>query len=179
MQEVATLGGGCFWCLEAVFDQLKGVFSVESGYCGGSVKNPTYEQVCSGTTGHAEVVQIKFDPQEISFHQILQVFFSIHDPTQLNRQGADIGTQYRSVIFYHSEQQRQTAKQVMEELSAAGTWGGKIVTQLVPADTFYKAEEYHQKYFSRNPNQGYCMFVISPKIKKFKQEFRNLLKLTD
>src|SRR4029079_18613745 len=153
--EVATLAGGCFWCLEAVYDQLKGVEHVESGYAGGHVRNPTYRQVCNGDTGHAEVVQLTFDPQIISFKELLDVFFTIHDPTTLNRQGADVGTQYRSAIFYHSPEQQATAKQVIEDLDAAKVWGAPIVTEVVPFQIFYKAEDYHQGYFRGNPTQGY------------------------
>lgn len=174
--EVATLGGGCFWCLEAVFDELRGVESVESGYAGGKIPNPTYEQVCTGTTGHAEVVQIKFDPEEVSFREILQVFFTIHDPTQLNRQGADVGTQYRSVIFYHNAEQRQVAESLIRDMTEAAVWDGQIVTEVVPIDTFYKAEEYHQKYFAKNPTQGYCQFVVSPKVEKFRKYYKERLK---
>lgn len=174
--EVATLGGGCFWCLEAVFDELQGVESVESGYAGGRIPNPTYEQVCTGMTGHAEVVQIKFDPEEVSFKEILQVFFTIHDPTQLNRQGADVGTQYRSVIFYHDPEQRQVAESLIKEMTEAGIWDSQIVTEVAPLDVFYKAEEYHQKYFAKNPTQGYCQFVVSPKVQKFRKYYKERLK---
>src|SRR5579884_3184859 len=162
-REVATLGGGCFWCLEPVFDDLRGVISVESGYAGGTVPNPTYEQVCSGRTGHAEVVQVNFDPAQISYQDILRIFFSIHDPTTLNRQGADVGTQYRSVIFYHSPEQKQTAEQRIRELSEAKTWDQPLVTELTPFTTFYPAEDYHQHYFEHNPTQPYCQLVVSPK----------------
>ncbi|HQA66979.1 MAG TPA: peptide-methionine (S)-S-oxide reductase MsrA [Aggregatilineales bacterium] len=174
--ETATLGGGCFWCLEAVYDQLRGVQDVVSGYAGGHVENPTYEQVSSGQTGHAEVVQITFDPDVISYGEILDVFFTIHDPTTLNRQGADIGTQYRSVIFYHSEEQRRIAVEKMKAIEDAGIWDDPIVTQLEPFDAFYPAEDYHQEYYERNPNAGYCQFVIKPKVAKFRKEFMNRLK---
>lgn len=174
--ETATLGGGCFWCLEAVYDQLRGVQDVVSGYAGGHVENPTYEQVSSGQTGHAGVVQITFDPDVISYGEILDVFFTIHDPTTLNRQGADIGTQYRSVIFYHSEEQRRIAVEKMKAIEDAGIWDDPIVTQLEPFDAFYPAEAYHQEYYARNPNAGYCQFVIKPKVAKFRKEFMNRLK---
>jgi peptide-methionine (S)-S-oxide reductase len=175
-QEVATLGGGCFWCLEAVFDELNGVERVESGYAGGTVPNPSYEAVCAETTGHAEVVQIIFDPQVVSFKEILQVFFTIHDPTTLNRQGADVGTQYRSVIFYHTPEQQAIAAQVIQELTAAGIWKARIVTEIVPFTAFYRAEDYHQEFFQQNPGQLYCQFVISPKVAKFRKEFLTKLK---
>jgi peptide-methionine (S)-S-oxide reductase len=175
-KEMATLGGGCFWCLEAVYEQLKGVEAVVSGYCGGEVANPTYEQVCTGTTGHAEVVQITFDSSAITFRDILNVFFTIHDPTTLNRQGADVGTQYRSAIFYHSPEQRQVAEEAIAELTAAGLWNDPIVTEVVPLSTFYPAEEYHQGYFRRNPYQGYCQIVIAPKVAKFRQQYVDQLK---
>jgi peptide-methionine (S)-S-oxide reductase len=174
--EVTTLGGGCFWCLEAVYDQLKGVQDVVSGYAGGHVLNPTYQQVCNGTTGHAEVIQITFDPLVVSFRQILEVFFTIHDPTTLNRQGADVGPQYRSAIFYHSPEQKQIAEEVIREFTTAGLWDKPIVTQVAPIDRFYPAEAYHQEYFARNPNQGYCQFVIAPKVSKFRQKFLANLK---
>ena len=175
-KEVATLGGGCFWCLEAVFDELKGVVDVVSGYAGGSHPDPTYQQVCSGTTGHAEVVQVTFDPQEISFREILEVFFSIHDPTTLNRQGADVGTQYRSAIFYHTPQQKVTAEQVIRELGAEKIWRNSIVTEVTPFTEFFPAEDYHQEYFARNPGQGYCQFVIAPKVAKFRKQHLERLK---
>ncbi len=175
-REVATLGGGCFWCTEAVFDELKGVESVESGYSGGTVANPSYQLVCTGTTGHAEVVQITFDPAVISYKQLLQVFFTVHDPTTLNRQGADVGTQYRSVIFYHSDEQKRVAEEVIKEVEAQKIWDGKIVTELVPAKPFYNAEDYHQEYFSNNPSQPYCRVVIAPKVKKFRDHYREMLK---
>lgn len=173
--ETATLGGGCFWCLEAVFQQLRGVRKVTSGYSGGHVKNPTYEQVCTGTTGHAEVVQVVFDPQAISYEELLEVFFAIHDPTTLNRQGNDVGPQYRSVIFYHNERQRQTALGLKDRLDRSGRYAAPIVTQIVPFEAFYPAEEYHQNYFRRNPNQSYCRVVIAPKLEKFKKQFQKKL----
>ena len=175
-KEVATLGGGCFWCTEAVSSELKGVEQVEPGYSGGSVPNPTYEQVCSGTTGHAEVLQITFDPNVISFREILDVFFATHDPTTLNRQGNDVGTQYRSVIFYHDEEQKATAEKVIQELTKAKTWDAPIVTQVEPFKAFYEAEEYHKNYFKRHPEQAYCQVVIAPKIAKFKKLFLPKLK---
>ncbi len=174
--EVATLGGGCFWCLEAVFQDLKGVEKVESGYAGGTLPNPSYEQVCTGTTGHAEVVQITFDPQVISFRELLEVFFTIHDPTTLNRQGPDVGTQYRSAIFYHNEAQKAIAEEVIRELNAAGIWDAPIVTEVVPLRAFYRAEAYHQEYFKRNPAQPYCRVVIAPKVAKFRQRYLEKLK---
>ncbi len=175
-QEVATLGGGCFWCLEAVFEQLRGVGMVESGYAGGSVAQPNYRQVCSGNTGHAEVVQITFDPAVISFREILDVFFAIHDPTTLNRQGADVGTQYRSAIFYHTQEQREIAEREIAELNAARIWDAPIVTEVVPLRAFYRAEDYHQEYFRQNPGQPYCQAVVSPKVAKFRKQFAAKLK---
>jgi peptide-methionine (S)-S-oxide reductase len=175
-KEVATLGGGCFWCLEAVYDELNGVAKVESGYAGGLMPDPTYEAVCSGITGHAEVVQVTFDPQLVSFKEILEIFFTIHDPTTLNRQGADVGTQYRSAIFYHTPEQQAIAAQVMQELTAAGLWKAPIVTEVVPFTAFYPAEDYHQEFFQRHPEQLYCQFVISPKIAKFRKAFLTKLK---
>lgn len=174
--ETATLGGGCFWCTEAIFTQLKGVESVESGYSGGSVSNPSYEDVCTGETGHAEVVQVKFDPNVISYSDILRVFFSAHDPTTLNRQGADVGTQYRSVIFYHGEQQKQMAKEAMNEVDSSKIWGKPAVTEIVPFKAFYPAEEYHKDYFERNPRQPYCQVVIAPKVAKFRKHYFDRLK---
>jgi peptide-methionine (S)-S-oxide reductase len=174
--EVATLGGGCFWCLEAVFDDLRGVGSVESGYAGGHRPNPTYEQVCTGTTGHAEVVQVTFDPREITYSDLLRVFFAIHDPTSLNRQGADVGSQYRSVILYHSPEQKRTAEEVIRSLQDEGIWEKPIVTQLVPFETFYRAEDYHQEYFANNPSQPYCNVVIAPKVAKFRKQYVEMLK---
>jgi peptide-methionine (S)-S-oxide reductase len=170
-REVATLAGGCFWCLEAVFLELKGVDSVRSGYAGGTLPNPSYELVCTGTTGHAEVVQIAFDPNVVSFRDLLDIFFVIHDPTTLNRQGADVGTQYRSAIFYHTPHQQAEAERAIAELEAAQVWDGPIVTEIVPLETFYPAEEYHRDYFRRNPNQGYCRAVIAPKVAKFRKQF--------
>jgi peptide-methionine (S)-S-oxide reductase len=174
--EVATLAGGCFWCLEAVFDELKGVESVESGYSGGHVQNPGYAQVCDGDTGHAEVVQVTFDPQVISYKDLLTVFFTIHDLTTLNRQGNDVGTQYRSAIFYHDEQQKKVAEEVIREITAAGIWDAPIVTEVTPFDKFYIAEDYHQEYFKKNPFQGYCRAVIAPKVTKFRHKFADRLK---
>jgi peptide-methionine (S)-S-oxide reductase len=175
-KEVATLAGGCFWCLEAVFDDLKGVESVESGYMGGRPANPTYEQVCSGDTGHAEVVQLTFDPGVVSFKEILEVFFVIHDPTTLNRQGNDAGTQYRSAVFYHSAEQKSAAEQVIANLDSAGIYDDPIVTEVVPASQFYVAEDYHQEYFRRNPAQPYCAYVVRPKVAKFRKHFLEKLK---
>jgi peptide-methionine (S)-S-oxide reductase len=174
--ELATLGGGCFWCLEAVFDELEGVERVVSGYAGGHVPQPTYEAVCSGTTGHAEVVQVTFDPRRLSYADLLRVFFSIHDPTTLNRQGPDVGTQYRSAIFYHSEEQRASAEQVIAQLEAAQLWDAPIVTEVKPLDTFYPAEEYHQRYYESNRFQPYCLFVVRPKVAKFRKEHVSRLK---
>ena len=174
--ETATLGGGCFWCLEAVYAGLKGVVRVESGYAGGTVPNPSYREVCAETTGHAEVVQLTFDPQVISFKEILEVFFTIHDPTTLNRQGADVGTQYRSAIFYHTPDQKATAEQVIQEITAAGVWEKPIVTEVTPFSAFYKAEAYHQEFFQRNPQQPYCQFVIAPKVASFRKKFLAKLK---
>jgi peptide-methionine (S)-S-oxide reductase len=175
-QEVATLAGGCFWCLEAVYDDLAGVGAVESGYMGGRNPNPTYEEVCSGNTGHAEVVRLTFDPATISFREILEVFFVIHDPTTLNRQGNDFGTQYRSAIFYHSPEQRQTAEAVIAELKRAQVYDAPIVTEIAPASDFWIAERYHQEYFRRNPAQSYCMWVVAPKVQKFRKQFLSKLK---
>lgn len=175
-REIATLAGGCFWCLEAVYQELRGVELVESGYMGGHIRNPSYREVCNGTTGHAEVVQITFDTQEVSFQEILEVFFTIHDPTTLNRQGADVGTQYRSAIFYHSDEQKATAEQVIREITTAGVWNNPIVTQVAPADTFYKAENYHQNYYTQNGGQPYCQVVIAPKVSKFRKQYLNRLK---
>lgn len=167
--ETATLGGGCFWCLEAVYQQVKGVQHVESGYTGGQVADPTYEQVCEGTTGHAEVVRLQFDPAVVSYREILEIFFTIHDPTTLNRQGNDVGTQYRSVIYFHSPQQQETAKHVIAEM--ANVWDAPIVTELSPIGVYYKAEDYHQNYFVQHPLQGYCAFVVAPKVAKFRKTF--------
>jgi len=174
--EVATLAGGCFWCLEAVYDLLKGVKSVESGYMGGKVVNPSYQQVCTGTTGHAEVVQVTFDPAEVNFKDILDVFFTVHDPTTLNRQGNDVGTQYRSAIFYHSPEQKAAADQKIAELNTSHLWNNLIVTEVTPAETFYIAEDYHQEYFANNPNQGYCQFIVAPKVAKFRKHYLEKLK---
>jgi peptide-methionine (S)-S-oxide reductase len=168
--EVATLGAGCFWCVDTIFRELRGVTSVVSGYAGGTRANPSYEQVCTGATGHAEVVQITFDPQQISYHDLLEVFFSVHDPTTLNRQGADVGTQYRSVIFAHSPEQRAIAEQTIAEMNARKIWDDPIVTQVVDAAPFYPAEDYHQNYYVKNPNQGYCRVVIAPKVAKFRSQ---------
>ena len=175
-KEIITLGGGCFWCLEPVYDELKGVEDVVSGYAGGAPANPTYEQICTGRTGHAEVVQVTFDPSVVSLKEILQVFFTIHDPTTLNRQGADVGTQYRSVIFYENEAQRQVAEEVIAEVNAAQIWKGPIVTELMPLPAFYQAEDYHQEYYLHNPNQGYCRIVIAPKVAKFRKQYLDQLK---
>jgi peptide-methionine (S)-S-oxide reductase len=169
--EIATVGGGCFWCLEAVFDDLKGIEDVVSGYAGGSSANPTYRQVCNGTTGHAEVVRIAFDPNAVTFKQLLEVFFTIHDPTTLNRQGNDVGTQYRSVIFYHSPEQKAIAERTIAEIEALKIWDGPIVTQLAPVPAFYAAEDYHQEYFRNNAEQPYCQIVIAPKVAKFRQKY--------
>jgi peptide-methionine (S)-S-oxide reductase len=175
-RDVATLAGGCFWCLEAVFEQLRGVEKVESGYSGGTVTNPTYKQVSSGTTGHAEVVQVTFDPAEISFRALLEVFFTIHDPTTLNRQGADVGPQYRSAIFYHDEEQRAIAEQVIQEITEAGIWDGPLVTEVAPYGAFFKAEDYHQEYYRNNAYQPYCRVVIAPKVAKFRRKHVDRLK---
>ena len=174
--EIATLAGGCFWCLEAVYDQLKGVEDVVSGYAGGHVARPSYELVCTGQTGHAEVVQITFDPDVVTFRDLLNVFFTIHDPTTLNRQGADVGTQYRSAIFTHSPEQKAIAEQTIAELNAAKLWVNPIVTEVTPLTEFYPAEDYHQEYFARNPGQGYCRVVIAPKVAKFRKQYLEQLK---
>lgn len=174
--ETATLAAGCFWCVEAVFDDLKGVEDVVSGYSGGHKENPTYQEVCSETTGHAEVVQIKFDPSEISYADILRVFFAVHDPTTLNRQGNDIGTSYRSAIFYHNDEQKQIAGEIIKEVSDAEIYDRPIVTQVAAFDKFYPAEDYHQEYFANNPNQPYCAAVVAPKVAKFRKQFVNRLK---
>lgn len=175
-RDVATLGGGCFWCLEAVYDEIEGVISVESGYAGGHKPNPTYEEVCTGRTGHAEVVQIIFDPQVITFRDLLDIFFSIHDPTTPNRQGADVGPQYRSIILYHNDEQRRIAEETIAELNAAKIWHAPIVTEVKPFTEFWRAEEYHQEYFAKNPYQGYCMAVVAPKVMKARKQFANRLK---
>ncbi len=174
--EVATLGGGCFWCLEPIFAQLKGVEDAVVGYAGGKTAAPTYEQVCTGLTGHAEVVQVTFEPAVISYREILEVFFSVHDPTTRNRQGADVGTQYRSIILYHNEEQRQTAESLIAELNQKGIWQKPIVTEVAPFTVFYPAEEYHQEYFEKNPYAGYCQVVIQPKVGKFRKQFAERLK---
>ncbi len=174
--EKATFGSGCFWCTEAVFQQLRGVKSVVSGYSNGNVENPTYEDVCSGTTGHAEVIQVTYDPAVISFDELLKVFWQTHDPTTPNQQGNDIGTQYRSAVFYHTEEQRRIAEQYKRQLDASKTFAKPIVTEITPINNFYPAEKYHQNYFNSNPSQGYCQFVIRPKVEKFNKEFRALLK---
>jgi peptide-methionine (S)-S-oxide reductase len=174
--ETATLAGGCFWCVEAVFDELRGVESVVSGYIGGDVPNPSYESVCSGATGHAEAVQVTFDPGVVTFREILEIFFTVHDPTTLNRQGADVGTQYRSAIFYHTPEQHETAELVMAELNGEKIWDAPIVTEVAPLSEFYAAEAYHQKYFRNNPGQGYCRAVVAPKVSKFRQKFLEKLK---
>ncbi|MFY4729581.1 peptide-methionine (S)-S-oxide reductase MsrA [Nitrospira sp. BLG_2] len=175
-KEVAILAGGCFWCLEAVYDQVRGVESVESGYIGGTVEDPTYEAVCSGQTGHAEAVRITFDPQAISYKELLEIFFVIHDPTTLNRQGNDQGTQYRSAIFYTSSPQQQIAENVINSLNDQKVYDAPLVTQVIPAGRWYEAEPYHQEYFVRNPFQGYCQFVVSPKVAKFRKQFSHRLK---
>ena len=174
--EVATLGGGCFWCLEAVYQELRGVEKVESGYSGGDVPHPTYRQVCSETTGHAEVVQVTFDPDEVSYRDILDVYFTIHDPTTRNRQGADVGTQYRSAIFYHTEEQKRVAEEAISDLETEGIWNSPIVTEVVPFDEFYVAEDYHQDYFRNNGFQPYCQVIIAPKVSKFRKEHLERLK---
>jgi peptide-methionine (S)-S-oxide reductase len=175
-REVATLGGGCFWCLEAVYQELRGVEKVESGYSGGHVPNPTYRAVCSETTGHAEVVQVAFDPSVVSYRDILEVYFTIHDPTTLNRQGADVGTQYRSVIFYHDDEQRRVAERVISDLESEGIWSDPIVTEVAAFDEFYVAEDYHQNYFRNNGFQPYCQVIIAPKVAKFRKEHLDRLK---
>lgn len=174
--EVATLAGGCFWCLEAIFREVDGVEDVTSGYTGGTTVNPTYQEVCTGTTGHAESIQLTFNPGKISYREILQIFFSVHDPTTLNRQGEDVGTQYRSAIFYHNDQQRATAEAVIRELNEAHLWKRPIVTQVVSLDKFYPAEDYHREYFSRHPEQSYCQMVISPKVSKFRKQWAKRLR---
>jgi peptide-methionine (S)-S-oxide reductase len=173
---LATLGGGCFWCLDPVYEELQGVLDVTVGYSGGKTPEPSYQMVCTGMTGHAEVVQVTFDPQVISYEDILRVFFTFHDPTTLNRQGADVGTQYRSVIFYHDESQRQAAESVIQEIEAQKMWEKPIVTEVTPFKEFYRAEEYHQEYFKKNPYQGYCRVVIAPKVTKFRKMYHERLK---
>lgn len=175
-REVATLGGGCFWCIEAVFDSLQGVISVESGYSGGHLENPTYEDICGGDTGHAEVIRVTFDPAVVAYREILEVFFAIHDPTTLNAQGNDIGTQYRSVIFFHTPEQKAVADAVIRALTEAKEFSRPIVTEISPAPKFYEAEQYHQEYFERNPRQPYCQYVVSPKVAKFRKQFAARLK---
>lgn len=174
--EKATLGGGCFWCTEAVFDALKGVTSVESGYSGGHKESPTYQEVCSETTGHAEVVQVEFDPAELSYADLLRVFFTVHDPTQLNRQGNDIGTSYRSAIFYHDDEQAQTAREVIAEVESEGIYDGPVVTEVTKFEKFWPAEDYHSDYFANNPNQPYCRAVVAPKVAKFRSKFADRVK---
>ena len=174
--EIATLGGGCFWCIDTIFRELKGVEKVESGYAGGRMPNPTYRDVCSGMTGHAEVVQVTFDPSVLSFRDLLGVFFTVHDPTTPDRQGADVGTQYRSIVLYHSDAQRDTANQAIDELNTNKVWDDPIVTQVVPFTTFYSAETYHQDYYSQNQNQPYCQIVIAPKVAKFRKTYLDRLR---
>ena len=174
--QTATLAGGCFWCLEAVFDEIKGVHSVESGYAGGAMANPSYREVCNGNTGHAEVVQVHFDPNVVSYRDLLNVFFAIHDPTTMNRQGADMGTQYRSAIFYHDDGQKMIAEALIKDLNAQKIWDKPIVTEMAKLDKFYMAEDYHQEYFARNPYQPYCQTVVAPKVSKFRKHFLELLK---
>jgi peptide-methionine (S)-S-oxide reductase len=175
-REVITLGGGCFWCTEAVFQQLNGVDTVISGYMGGNVKNPTYREICTGTTGHAEVIQVIYNPEILTVTEILEVFFATHDPTTLNRQGADVGTQYRSVVFYHNEEQRKTTEEIIQELNKAKVFNSPIVTQIAKAEVFYPAEDYHQNYYNLNSNQSYCAYVITPKLEKFQNVFKDKLK---
>ena len=174
--QIATLAGGCFWCLEAVFDELNGVASVESGYSGGRVANPSYKDICSGMTGHAEGVQVTFDPSIVSYRDLLRVFFTVHDPTTLNRQGADVGTQYRSAIFYHDEEQKRVAEDVIREITAEKLWSNPIVTEVAKFEKFYMAEDYHQEYFANNPYQPYCMAVVAPKVLKFRKMYTERLK---
>ena len=175
-QDTAIFASGCFWCTEAIFDEVEGVKKAESGYTGGHIKNPSYREVCNETTGHAEAVRIIYDPEMISYQELLEIFFMTHDPTTLNRQGADAGTQYRSAIFYHSEVQKKTAESIIQELNSSGAWDDPIVTEVTAADTFYLAEDYHQDYFTKNPSAAYCSFVISPKLEKFKKVFSEKLK---
>lgn len=175
-KELATFGGGCFWCVEAIYERVRGLSRVESGYSGGHVKNPSYREISTGETGHAEVVQLEYDPEQISFAALLKIFFKTHDPTTLNRQGADVGTQYRSTILYHNVEQRETAQRIIEDLDKAGIWNNPIVTTLEPFKEFYSAEKYHQEYYENNPNQGYCRMVIQPKVDKFEALFREFLK---
>jgi len=175
-EEIATFGGGCFWCVEAIYERVEGVHSVTSGYSGGHVDNPDYQQVSTGLTGHAEVVQIRYDPDVVSFYELLEIFFKTHDPTTLNRQGADVGTQYRSIILYHSESQKRQAEEIIADLNAAGVYDRPIVTKVEPFEKSYPAEDYHQEYFENNPNQGYCRLVIQPKVEKFEKVFKDKLK---
>lgn len=172
----ATLAGGCFWCLEAVFDEIKGIHSVESGYAGGHMDNPSYRAVCNGDTGHAEVIQVHFDPNIVSYRDLLNVFFAIHDPTTLNRQGGDVGTQYRSAIFYHDDGQKMIAEELIKDLNSQQIWDRPIVTEVAKLDKFYMAEDYHQEYFARNPYQPYCQAVVAPKVSKFRKHFLEMLK---
>ena len=174
--EIATFGGGCFWCTEAIFERVKGVQEVESGYAGGHVSNPDYKMVTSGTSGHAEVIQITFDPEVVTYLELLEIFFKTHDPTTLNRQGADVGTQYRSIVLYHNEQQNKLAREVLDELDSEGIWSDHIVTEIQAFEEFYSAEAYHQEYFENNPNHGYCRMVITPKVEKFEKIFKEKLK---
>jgi len=174
--EIATFGGGCFWCVEAIFERVSGVQQVESGYSGGHVSNPDYKMVTSGTTGHAEVVQITFDPEVVSYLELLEIFFSTHDPTTLNRQGADVGTQYRSIVLYHNEAQNNLTREIIQKLDSEGIWSNPIVTTVEPFEQFYSAEAYHQEYYENNPNQGYCRLVINPKVEKFEKVFKEKLK---
>jgi len=174
--QTATIGGGCFWCIEAIYLDIRGVVSATSGFSGGKIKNPTYREVISGLTSHAEVVQIVFDPEVITYRDILTIFFHVHDPTTLNRQGADVGTQYRSVIFYHDETQKAIAEEVMNEIGLSGLWSNTLVTELSPLTAFYRAEDYHQNYFANNPNAPYCVYVVSPKLEKFRKNFDQFLK---
>jgi len=174
--EKATFGGGCFWCTEAIYERVEGVHTVMSGYAGGHVKNPTYKQVCDGTTGHAEVIQIGYDPKVVSYDELLEIFFKTHDPTTLNRQGADVGTQYRSVIFYHNDEQKKKAEYYKAKLDTSGAWDNSIVTEISPLNNYYPAEDYHQDYYENNSNQGYCAFVIGPKVEKFEKVFKSKLK---
>jgi peptide-methionine (S)-S-oxide reductase len=175
-EEIITLGGGCFWCIEPMYKELKGVKRVQSGYSGGSVKNPSYEQVCTGKTGHAEVIQVWFDPQAVTLKQLLEIFFTVHDPTTLNRQGSDVGPQYRSIILHRDPEQEATARQVMKEIQDLGIWNRPLVTEILPFEVFYKAEDYHQNYFQANPTQMYCRMVIAPKVAKFRAKFKAQLK---
>lgn len=176
MKQVATLGNGCFWCSEAIFERVEGISNVRPGFSGGTVSNPSYKEVCTGQTGHAEVIQLEYDPETISFAEILEIYFKTHDPTQLNRQGNDVGTQYRSVIFYHTEEQKKIAYEIKEKLTEELIWDKPIVTEIVPFSNFYPAEDYHDNYYKNNPNQGYCRYVITPKVEKFEKVFKNYIK---